>query len=133
MLPWLLLAAPEAARSASLAFRGELTFAFPSLLVFATVEGTGTAQVNGAGTGGPLTPLVLPAGVFATTADFPGAGLVGGVRVAAQNGAGAFAGLAEIQSFGELHLEFVPEPTAGLLLAAGLGALAAGRRLPRAA
>jgi hypothetical protein len=49
--------------------------------------------VNGSGTGGPLTSLQIPGGVFATSADFPGTLVLGGVRVAAQNGAGAFGGL----------------------------------------
>lgn len=85
------IAAP--ARAALLPFRGEIDIAFGGSLLFVTVAGTGIAEVNGAGSGGPLTQLALPAGVFATSTEFPGAPPLGGLLVAAHNGAGTFANL----------------------------------------
>ncbi len=89
----LLMGAAAPARSAPLAFQGFLSFALPSQFVFAIVEGSGVADVNGTGLGGPLTAFTLPAGAFATTADFPGVAPLGAVHLTAQNGAGAFVGL----------------------------------------
>jgi hypothetical protein len=91
----LLLAAlspAPAARAGTLPFRGEVGIVFfPFILAF---EGSGVASVNGDGTGGPLTALALPPGVFRATAlDFPGVGGIAQIRVTAANGAGNFTGL----------------------------------------
>jgi hypothetical protein len=99
-----LLAAAAPAGAAPLSFRGALSFALPSLPAFAIVEASGVAQVNGTGTGGPLTAFTLPSGVFSTTADFPGTSLVKDLRIAARNGPGAFAGLTGMGGGGAMPL-----------------------------
>lgn len=84
------LGAAEPARGISLPFRGELFVDFGFLGTFVVVEGAGVAEVGTPGLGGPVTALALPAGVFATRADFPGTGAIGGLRVAGSNGPGSF-------------------------------------------
>jgi hypothetical protein len=78
------------ARGAPIPFRGELIVAFAGF-TFVSVAGAGIAEVNGDGTGGALTALALPEGVFAATTEFPGTFPLGGIRVTASNGAGLFA------------------------------------------
>jgi hypothetical protein len=82
-------------RAALLPFQGEVVVFFPALSLPVVVPGAGVAELNGPGAplGGPLTTLALPAGAFSVASDFPGAGLVGGLRVTAANGAGSFSGL----------------------------------------
>ena len=84
--------APRAAGATPLAFRGEIGVLLPTIGVIARVVGAGVAEVHSDGTG-LLTGLTLPAGVFATTTTYAGTVAIGGIRLAAQNGAGVFSGL----------------------------------------
>jgi hypothetical protein len=86
----LLLAAPVAATP--LPFQGEVGIVLPTIGVIVSVSGNGLADVR-TNASGLLTALDLPAGVFATSATFPGSVALRELHVAASNGAGAFAGL----------------------------------------
>lgn len=88
----LMLGATGQAQAAALPFTGSLAFqigAFDPIVV----QGNGVATVNGDGTGGPLTQLSLPSGVFAVSGLSVPLNLppISGVAVTAEAGAGAFA------------------------------------------
>jgi hypothetical protein len=86
-----LLAASLSAQAATLPFQGRLDVIFQGGLFSVSVDGSGVASVNGTGTGGALTALGLPGGVFqAAGLNFPGVGAISQIRVTAANGPGNF-------------------------------------------
>lgn len=97
LLPLLVLVGSASARAATLPFQGRVDAVFGGFPFVVSVEGSGVATVNGDGTGGALTALALPAGVFhATGLNFPGTtalGVIEQIRVTAANGIGNFANL----------------------------------------
>lgn len=82
----------SSAHATPLGFRGEIGVVLPTIGLFVSVPGIGTADVESDATG-VLTRLSLPAGAFATSASFPGSALLRGISIAAQNGAGVFSSL----------------------------------------
>ncbi len=87
----LVLGATSPARAAELAFTGSLAFQIGSFESIA-VPGSGVATVNGDGTGGLLTQLSLPSGVFGVSGLSVPLGLspLSGVQVTAEAGTGSF-------------------------------------------
>ena len=82
----------SSAHATPLGFRGEIGVVLPTIGVIVSVPGAGTAAVE-SDASGLLTRLSLPAGVFATSASFPGSALLRGISIGAQNGAGVFSSL----------------------------------------
>ena len=60
------LALAGSARAAQVEFTGELSLAIGDLPAF-SIQGSGIATVNASSAGGPITQLVIPAGVFSTS------------------------------------------------------------------
>ncbi len=87
----LVLGAAGQARAAALEFTGSLAFQIGTFESIA-IPGSGVATVNGDGTGGLLTQLSLPSGVFGVSGLSVPLGLspISGVQVTAEAGTGSF-------------------------------------------
>ena len=100
----LALGAGAPAGAASLGFSGSLGFKI-GFLPAINISGGGVAIINGSNGLGPLTALDLPAAVFQTVArtlsvTTTSAAPIRGIQVTVANDAGAFAGVANSESFG---------------------------------
>jgi hypothetical protein len=100
------LAFASPARAALLPFQATLDIAFGGFF-FVTLPGAGVATVNGDGTGGALTQLGLPAGVFTIATGFPGTFPLGGIDITAANGAGSVGPLATNAGGGAMPVQGV--------------------------
>ncbi len=95
---------PHRADAEPLPFTGDVTVFLGPLPVLPVVRGQGVAEVDLAGPLGPVRALQIPSGVFTLQQDYPGTGAIGGVRVDASNGAGAFWGLDAAGGVGTMPL-----------------------------